>query len=437
MRKAFKGKLIGMILLFALFMVATDDRIAKNIGCLGTNRANSALAADNRMRFDIKRLLPIILELSSVPAYKASVGYDSEGNISVWIDLDDDLTDEEIKEYQLSYPQVSYYHLWVGKKLFTIFPEIHSLWLNSADDVSDAAIHITRNTFIRSGLADLPTDKEGFFTKVEKDLGKYTDEYWDSYCYEGENGFDWSYTRNHMDRLFGKRLKAFIPGEHGVNLKIYGLSGGPENMKALNEEIAKAFALSIGRYESQYWYCIYWCQLSYYQTDGKKLFDIYIWQDDFQKWYKDGFDYNQWPKYCEVTKYDKKLNFVVNEKPKPTVKPYPDKKPSYGEVLKFIQGLPKVKMLLLGQGAKGLDAFLGMDEQEPGVLNRREMEISMQLMEMGLNSVRFISRNGSKKRIIYLDRERYQILMLFNPEKKYDFPPDLWPIMAKEFWEVD
>jgi len=177
--------------------------------------------------------------------------------------------------------------------------------------------------------------------------------------------------------------------------------------------------------------------LSYYQTDGKKLFDIYIWQDDFQKWYKDGFDYNQWPKYCEVTKYDKKLNFVVNEKPKPTVKPYPDKKPSYGEVLKFIQGLPKVKMLLLGQGAKGLDAFLEMDEQEPGVLNRREMEISMQLMEMGLNSVRFISRNGSKKRIIYLDRERYQILMLFNPEKKYDFPPDLWPIMAKEFWEVD
>jgi len=436
MCKAFNGKWIGMILLVTLIMMAAS------IGIDGSSITNSVIAAGNERTFDEKRLLPILLEFGALPAYKSSVGYDSEGHISVWIDLEDGLSLGEVKGYGLPYPSVSYYSLWIGKKILTVFPEINSVWLNSADQVSDAAIHITRKKYTQSGLADLPTDKEGFFTKVEKDLGKYTDEYWDSYCYEGENGFDWSYTRNHMTRLFGKRLKAFItdePGtaENGLHLKIYGLPGGPENMKALNEEIAKAFALSIGRYESQYWYCIQWCELSYYQTDGKKLFDIYMWQDDFQKWFKAGFDYNQWYKYCEVKKYDKKLNFVMNEKPKPAVKPYPERKPAYGEVLKVIQGLPKVKMLLLGQGAKGLDAFLEIEEEDLAVINRKEMEISMQLMEMGLNSVRFITRNGSKKRIIYLDRERYHILMLFNPEKKYDFPPDLWPIMAKQYWRVE
>ncbi|HPT88754.1 MAG TPA: hypothetical protein PL004_13005, partial [Bacillota bacterium] len=165
MCKAFNGKWIGMILLVTLIMMAAS------IGIDGSSITNSVIAAGNERTFDEKRLLPILLEFGALPAYKSSVGYDSEGHISVWIDLEDGLSLGEVKGYGLPYPSVSYYSLWIGKKILTVFPEINSVWLNSADQVSDAAIHITRKKYTQSGLADLPTDKEGFFTKVEKDLG--------------------------------------------------------------------------------------------------------------------------------------------------------------------------------------------------------------------------------------------------------------------------
>lgn len=441
MTRLFSIKKLRLTIIISLFLAVTTVNIGfkDNTKDLRQYPISSAVFADNQNKFNVIYMMPVIEKLNSNKFANHSVGFDSEGKIVVWIEPNEGLTLGEVEKFKLPYPSLSYYKLLIGKKILTLIPEVDSVWLNSAGNISCSCIHITRNKFIQSGLANLPMDKEGFFYSLEKDLSKYTDDHWSADVYE-KAGFDWRYTRSLLNRLFGKRLKRFITDEPGtvegaLHLKIYGLPGDFKNIKALNEEIAKAFALSVGRYESQYWYCIVCCKLSYYHTDGRRLFDVEIWRDKFQKWFKDGFDYSQWYKYCQVTKYDKKLNFVTNEKIKPVRKVNP-KKYSYFQVLNVIQSYPKVKMLMLGQSAKGLDAFLRIEDEDPATVYKREMDISLQLMKMGLHSVRFISEDNQGRTVIYLDRERYRLLMLFNPEEKYDFSPEIWPIMAKQCWAI-
>ena len=197
----------------------------------------------------------------------------------------------------------------------------------------------------------------------------------------------------------------------------------------MNEEVAKAFVMSVGRYETLYWNNITWTQLVYTNKDVKIL-DVAIYNNGFKKWFKNGLKPNDWNNYCELKMCDPNIRPFLSCKTE-----LENKKPedlTYVQVMNKLNEIPDIKISFLGVGQHGLDAVIYINASDPLELYKRQMDIVQTVMKLPLSSIGFIADGQDKVALTYYDRERHQVLMFMNKDEAFDFPPADWPKMAKK-----
>ena len=399
--------------------------------------------AKNETQINIQKLEKLSLKLrqNSIDINNFTLGYDNSGNISMWINLKEGegLTLGEIDKYNIPRPEDTFYHAYIAKYFLQNFPELDTLLLNTDRDIENTFSIIDRTSYQTSIQSKLPFTKDDFFRSEE--IKQMIEKGW-----YAENGgdfpsvSDYKYVKDYMKNLFGSRLRKIYIGESSsessyIALTINGLPKG-NDMNALNEEISKAFTLSIGRFYNHYWNILSGCNLIYIDSKEKIILKVSMDFREFEKWLDDGLSKDNWFKYCSYLKtYDKQIRFVYKDTNKEKTPEF--FKNSYEKIWARLQGNRDIGIQLLGIGDKGIEAVLTMEVAPSVDVYSRQMDIAQQLMEMGVYSVWFIWEENRKMKMIKLDQAKYKVLMFLNAKKKYDFNPAQWSLVATKYWEAN
>lgn len=380
-------------------------------------------------------------ELKELGAIDYSLGYDAIGNITLWVNNSGGLTLGECDKYNVPHPWDAYYQAFVGKYFLDKIPTINKIWLYEDSEINSTCISVSRSTYNKSPQSKLPFQKDAFFRS--QNITEMMDDCWYS-AKDGEfpksDFSDYVFVTDSFKRLFGKRIKrmelADLSADSAfIELTIKGLPGNGEIQK-LNDEIAKAFTLSVGRFYNHYWNPLAHCTLVYTNEKGQQLLKVWMTIKDFERWLKDGLDKESWPQYCSELKIkDPKIQFSRGKAPMKK-RSVMIEDADYQSGMSFLQSNPDVEVLFLGVNQQGLDAVLRMKDLPDNEIYRKQMIISQKLMDMPFHSIWFIWEKNKQIKMLQLDRARYNVLMFMNSDKRYDFPVKDWPLMAANYWEV-
>ena len=385
-------------------------------------------------------------QLKEVADLDYLIGYNAKGNVVLWVEIDSIYKgrwEDYIHTWVKITPEIQpiYHQAYLAKTLFDGMKEIELLWLNTDKDRQ-----------IKCSLAKYPDYRRKNISQTEiseqlidnKTILTVLESSWVSSHYEKRIVIDSPFLRNRYKELFGKRLKkydVFNPEwSWGIQAKIeeYPPQNGGNGINFLKMEIAKAFAASVGRYENQRSQNVTDCRLTYMDKTGKAILDVLMTSEGYKEWKKDGLDYRKWYLYCEEMRvHDRNLRLNDYEETVQKNEVKKTKKHEYNQLMTNLKSIEGIEVLLLGEGKKGMAAVLKVENGPEKQVYQRQMEITKDLMSKDFQSVWFFREVGEQLEMIFIDQERYKVLMYLNDTNEYDFTPEYWPEMAKNYWLAD
>lgn len=375
--------------------------------------------------------------LKQMGFHNASVGCDEKGNTVVWINLMETVSFEEQKRFKVFLP-TGYYHAFIAKKIFETIPNIHAIWIYHDGDIYNFFTYVTYDTYKHNGLLKASSNEKKFY-KTSVPIEKLVDFFWSPQDLGNEMYFDSTHIAIDFQKLYKTRLLDMSVGGASsesvcINLNINGYPESEDKLKELSVEIAKAFVLSVGRYETQHWNGITWTKITYLFNENK-LLETTMYIDGFREWLKSGFNPYEWVKLCEINVYDPNLNItnVINES---FLRKEPSKL-SYQQVRNKLLGMTDLEIKFLGVSTEGINAVVKVDGYSREDIWRKQMEKAETLMQMPLESIWFISEYQNEIIMAFIDREKYNVLTFMNQEGDFDILPGYWPKMAKKYWEIN
>ncbi|HPO98850.1 MAG TPA: hypothetical protein PLZ08_12965 [Bacillota bacterium] len=401
------GRFTIILLLVVCLVSCSSDQVKLDLGKL------QRLVSEFEDRFNSMGDLGIL---------SYCIGYDGSGKVVIWLDVED--------EYAI-YGKYALRSSYIAKYLFDHFPELDSIWIDCRRKIEDSTCsYFTRTDYQSSGLTGI-ADKYTFFKNDQ--TNKMIHYSWDYYRYNREY-LGLELVEAKLRRLFGSRLKSveFEIGEGAcVELIVEGLPENDGTNQKLSQEIAQALILSVGRHLHDF------CTIRY-RVAGKNVLEIFMYVGDFNRWLANGLHENDWFRYCrDLDILDKRIKF--NGAP---VMMRPQKlEITYDSYLKVWNSLSRnndVEVLLLGVGDKGIGVVLKSKKLASEQLTyKKQMELSQQLMESAVYSVRFFTIEEGAIEMLKLDQDRYKVLMYKNPERRFDFGPEEWSFMGSDYWKYE
>lgn len=394
-------------------------------------------------KFDTSVLEGLSKQLHSIGITDCWVGYDSSGNISVWVESADGSSHFGMNAKS----GISKYGAFIAKNVFENTDDVEKVWSMINFNTNSHSLYSVRkeNYLQPGGLVDAPADAKQFEddTRIWRHI---SDEQFLLDKLEMQTGGKYdpkAAIKRTMSQLLGERLADVQIEEPVIGLieVTVTIDGLPED-KTVQEEASELFAAGLGRFTRNLLFDhIYFMSVEYRDEQQKDIFSMHMNREfEYAEWLKTGLSPDALVKCAGVYVSDPDYNILLESENETVYKKDDLNDPGYDSVLERIREYKGVKDFILGYDGKTYNALLILEHSSDEEDFRAEMDSSLDAMKLPFESIWFITKdqNGYPKSMAFIDREKFNILQYRKNADNdvFDFPPLEWPIVATVFGEI-